>query len=49
MGALRLRLTGQDASGRSQRTKTHPPCFGTEFDKTFALRLQEADESFIAP
>jgi len=40
---VRLRLTGQDAAGRSGKAKTTPSGFGTEFEKTLAVRLQEAD------
>jgi len=44
--AVRLRLTGQAAAGKSGKTKTTPSYFGTEFEKTMAARLQEADEFY---
>ncbi len=43
---VRLRLTGQATAGKSGKTKTTPSGFGTEFDKTVAARLQEADEFY---
>jgi hypothetical protein len=43
---VRLRLTGQTAARKSGKSKTAPSCFGTEFDKTLAIRLQEADEFY---
>src|SRR5439155_22840157 len=43
---VRLRLTGQSAAGKSGKTKTTPSGFGAEFDKTMAVRLQEADEFY---
>ena len=42
---VRLRLTGQATANTSEKTKT-APSFGEEFDKTLALRLQEADEFY---
>ncbi len=41
---VRLRLTGQATAGTSGNTTTSR--FGTEFDKTLAARLQEADEFY---
>jgi hypothetical protein len=43
---LRLRLTGQSSASVNGKRKTNPSVFGAEFDKTFALRLQEADEFY---
>ncbi len=43
---VRLRLTGQATAGKSGKSQTIPSCFGTEFDKTLAVRLQEADEFY---
>jgi hypothetical protein len=41
---VRLRLTRQ--SEASRRGKNNPSGFGAEFDRTFAVRLQEADEFY---
>jgi hypothetical protein len=38
---VRLRLTGQSEAG-----KNNPSGFGPDFDKTFAVRLEEADEFY---
>jgi hypothetical protein len=43
---VRLRLTGQAATGKSQKTTAAASPFGPEFDKTLAARLQEADEFY---
>jgi len=43
---VRLRLTGQAAAGKSGKSKAAPSWFGAEFDKTLAIRLQEADEFY---
>ncbi len=43
---VRLRLTGQSAAHKSGDARTIPSCFGAEFDKTVAARLQEADEFY---
>jgi hypothetical protein len=45
---VRLRLTGPSAGDKSGKAKTTPSCFGAEFDKTLAARLQEADEFYRA-
>jgi hypothetical protein len=42
---VRLRLTSQ-AAGKSGKPKTAPSSFGAEFDKTLAVRLQEADDFY---
>ncbi len=44
--AVRLRLTSQTDADKSGKTKPAPSCFGLEFDKTLAQRLQEADEFY---
>lgn len=43
---MRLRLIGQAAAATSGKTKTAPSCFGQEFDKILAARLEEADEFY---
>ena len=51
---VRLRLTGGAtgqatggaAAGKSRKAKATPSGFGTEFDQTLAVRLQEADEFY---
>ena len=43
---VRLRLTRQLAAGQSGKTTTTACSFGAEFDKTLAVRLQEADEFY---
>ncbi|MBZ0169109.1 MAG: glucosidase, partial [Kofleriaceae bacterium] len=43
---VRLRLIGQAAAATSGKTKTAPSCFGQEFDKILAARLEEADEFY---
>ena len=43
---VRLRLTRQGAAGKSGGPKAMPSAFGAEFEKTFAVRLQEADEFY---
>ena len=43
---VRLRLTAQAAAGESQKTTAAATPFGTEFEKTLAARLQEADEFY---
>jgi hypothetical protein len=43
---VQLRLTGQAAAGASQKTTAAATPFGTEFEKTLAARLQEADEFY---
>ena len=43
---VRLRLTGLAPAGESQKTTAAATPFGTEFDKTLAARLQEADEFY---
>jgi hypothetical protein len=40
---VRLRLTGHAAAGKRGKTRSTPSCFGTEFEKTVAARLEEAD------
>ncbi len=45
---VRLRLTGQAAGDKSGKTKATASPFGTQFDKTLAARLQEADEFYRA-
>ena len=43
---VRLRLTGPAAAGTSGKTGTTASWFGTEFEKTLAVRLQEADDFY---
>jgi hypothetical protein len=43
---VRLRLTGQTAARQGGKPGTAPSSFGQEFDKTLAVRLQEADEFY---
>jgi hypothetical protein len=43
---VRLRLISQAAAGKGGKPKTTPSSFGAEFDKTLAVRLQEADEFY---
>ena len=43
---VRLRLTRQAAAGESRQTKAGESPFGPEFDRTLAVRLQEADEFY---
>jgi len=43
---VRLRLTPQAAAGEGRKSKAAATLFGTEFDKTLAARLQEADEFY---
>jgi len=43
---VRLRLTSVAPAGESRKSKAAPSPFGTEFDKTMAARLQEADEFY---
>ena len=43
---MRLRLTAQAAAGESRKTTAAATPFGTEFEKTLAARLQEADEFY---
>jgi len=43
---VRLRLTRQSTAGTSAKTKPAPSGFGAEFEKTLAVRLQEADEFY---
>jgi len=43
---VRLRLTAQAAAGESRKTKAAETPFGTEFEKTLAARLKEANEFY---
>jgi hypothetical protein len=43
---VRLRLIGQSVADKSGKPKSNPSGFGAEFDKTLAVRLQEADEFY---
>ena len=43
---VRLRLTAQAAAGEGRKTTAAATPFGTEFEKTLADRLQEADEFY---
>jgi hypothetical protein len=43
---VRLRLTDLAPAGESRKSKVATSPFGTEFDKTLAARLQEADEFY---
>ena len=43
---VRLRLTAVAPAGKSGKSKAAASPFGTEFDKTLAARLQEADEFY---
>jgi hypothetical protein len=45
---VRLRLTPQVPAGESRKTPVPASPFGTQFDKTLAARLQEADEFYRA-
>jgi hypothetical protein len=46
--AVRLRLTSQANPGKGGPSKTTASCFGTEFDKIIAQRLQEADDFYCS-
>ena len=43
---VRLRLTRQSDASKSEKSKPTASGFGAEFDKTLAVRLQEADEFY---
>jgi hypothetical protein len=43
---VRLRLTGEAAAVKSGMSETASSWFGTDFDRTLAVRLQEADEFY---
>ena len=43
---VRLRLAGQTEAKKNAKSKTTAASFGTEFDKIFADRLQEADDFY---
>jgi len=49
---VRLRLTGQNVPARVGAAKSGTSCFGADFDRTFASRIEEADafyQSVIPP
>jgi hypothetical protein len=43
---VRLRLSGRTDATTNAQNKSAPPGLGQEFDRTFATRLQEADEFY---